>query len=468
MNKLALSFVVCLLGIARGLSQTNQEQPPSQRKSNQPLPRIQSLDGVAAVIGNYVILESDIKRAYLELQSQNIKTENMTDCNILDKLLEEKLYAHQAVQDSIVVSDAELREYVDRQISYSLAQFDNDMDNLLAFYNKTSEAELRNELMEIDRVIQLSQKEQSKITEDIKVTPEEVRQFFKKIPEEDLPFFGTELEISQIVMNPKISQEETDRILNQLYRIKEDVENNNASFASKALLYSEDPGSRSRGGLYSINRKSPMEQAFKDTAFSLNPTEVSEPFETPYGWHIMQLDRIRGNEYDVRHILLIPTASNEAMAECFKNITLLRKRIIDGEISFEDAATQFSDEKETKYNQGKLINPENLTTKFELTKLDPTLNSYIQNLKDGEISAPILDQDQAGRKSYKIIKISNRINGHRASFSTDYDKIQALALKEKKIKFIKKWIADKINYAYIYVNRNYANCQMAHSWLKKQ
>ena len=342
------------------------------------------------------------------------------------------------------------------------------LEKALEFYNKTDEATFRDELFKLNKEQKLSSLMQSEIVEKVEITPEEVKQFFESIPKSQIPVFGTELEIAQIVIEPKVSDEEKDNVINQLKSFKIDVEEKGLSFGSKAILYSQDPGSRSNGGKYTLHRKKPrMYREFRDVAFSLRENEISDPFETESGWHIIKVDKIRGQEIDIRHILLIPKVDPLMLTESKKILDTLRKRIIEGEISFKDAAINFSSEKQTRNNGGLLINPTDGTTRFELTKMDPLLYNQVRDLKDNEISLPLLDQDRSGKKKYKILKVTNRYDEHKADFSRDYTKIMELALKEKKINVIQDWIKTKILDTYISLNSQEDNCSFKENWRKE-
>ena len=425
------------------------------------------LDGVASVVGDFVILDSDIDKTFSEMESQGISTKNVTRCELLGKLMEDKLYAHHAIQDSLEVSDTEIYSYVDQSIEYFTEQL-GSLEKVLEFYNKKDELSFRDELYELNKIQKLSQLMQSKIVDDVEVTPEEVKLFYESIPVVDLPIFGTELEISQIVIEPKVSEEEKNRVINMLSSFKNDVEEKGLSFASKAILYSQDPGSRANGGKYTLHRKRPrMVKEFRDVAFSLEEGEISSPFKTEFGWHILTVEKIRGQQVDVRHILITPNIDESKLIESKKLLDTIRKRILDKEIEFKDAAFNFSFEKETRNNGGKLINPITGDTRFELTKMDPKLYNQVKNLDEGEISLPLLETDRSGLKKYKIIMVSKRFEEHLANFSKDFAKIKDLALKDKQLKAVKKWLKFKIDQTFINVNKSFRSCNFSNNWNKE-
>ena len=424
------------------------------------------IDGVSAVIGDYVILNSDIDKTLVEMESQGVNTKGISRCQLLGKLMEDKLYAHHAVQDSLEVSVEEIYSTVDQIIDNFIRQL-GTLEKVLEFYNKDDEAIFRQEIFEINKTQKLSSMMQGQIIEDVEVTPEEVRIFFESIPPNELPTFGTELEISQIVIEPEVSENEKMRIINQLKTFREDILERGSSFASKAILYSQDPGSRSTGGKYTLHRKRPqMVKEFRDEAFSLEEGEISKPFKSDFGWHILKVDKIRGQEVDVRHILLTPKIEPLQLLEAKDKLDLIKKRILEDELTFKNAALQFSSEKETKYNGGVLINPQTGDTRFELTNLDPTLYSQIRNLKDQSISSPIMEEDRSGLKKYKILKVSNRFDEHTAEYSKDYSRIKALALKQKQLDIIQDWMKEKIESTYVNVNRENKLCEFKNKWIK--
>ncbi len=426
------------------------------------------LDGISAVIGDYVILESDIEKTLIDLRNQGASTEDVTRCGLLGKLMEDRLYAHQAVQDSILVSDDEVNATGDKQLQ-SLVQQIGDIKKVLKYYNKESEAEFRDELYKINKLRMLSERMQQSIVSEIDVTPEEVRQFYNKIAEDERPVFGAEMEIAQIVKEPKPTEDERQKAIDKLDKIRSDVLDNDASFSVKAILYSEDPGSKPKGGLYEgITKETGFVKEFKDAAFSLNEGEVSEPFETTFGFHIMMVEKIRGQERDVRHILVIPKISDKALENLKVELDSIRSQIIEGKYTFADAAKNFSDEKETKFDGGQLRNPVTLDSRFELTKMDPSLYNQVRNLKDDEISYPIIEEDpRGGPPKYKLLKITNRYDEHTADFSKDYTKIQQLAKTEKQFNAIKEWMEEHIRDTYITINEGNKDCEFANNWVKE-
>ncbi len=463
-KKLAVLFLLAIVGVSSAQDDTAEAIPV--KDTTQTTKRIK-LDGIAAVIGDYVILESDIDKTLIDLKTQGASTEDITRCGLLGKLMEDRLYAHQAVQDSLLVSDDQVNAQSDRQIQQLVAQV-GSMEKLLKFYRKPDAETFRSELFEINKLRMLSEKMQAKIVEEIEVTPEEVRQFFNKIPEDERPVFGAELEIAQIVKQPEAPEEEKQKVIDRLKQIKQDVEENGSSFNVKAILYSQDPGSKSKGGFYSMTRETPFVKEFKDVAFSLQEGEISEPFESIFGYHIIYIEKIRGQEVDLRHILLIPEIPQSAIDKAVKELDTIRQHVLDGKYTFADAALNFSDEKETKFDGGLLRNPINFDSRFELTKMDPTLYNQVRNLKDGEISRPIREDDQrGGPPKFKIMKISNRFDEHEADFAKDYLKIQELALREKQFKAIKEWMDEHIDDTYIHVDTGSRGCDFANNWVKE-
>ena len=425
------------------------------------------IDGVTAVVGDYVILDSDIEKLKVDIENQGAAAGEISDCQLLGKLMEDRLYAHQAVQDSLLVSDTEVNATSDRQIQQLASQI-GSVEKVLEFYNQPDLQSFKDELYDINKLRMLAEKMKMEIVGEVEVTPEEVRQFFYEIPITKRPVFGAELEIAQIVKQPKPSEEEKRRVIQRLEQIRQDVIENGSSFSVKAILYSQDPGSKSSGGAYSMTRETPFVKEFKDIAFSLREGEISEPFETDFGYHIILVEKIRGQEVDLRHILIIPEISNEQITAAQTQLDSIRNEIIADRLSFEDAALQFSDETETKYDGGILRNPQDYSARFELTNMDPTLYNQVARLRDNEISKPIREDDpRGGAPKFKIMKIANRYDEHMADFARDYTKIKELALADKERKLIEKWISEKIEQTYVQINDSRKDCDFTSNWLKK-
>ncbi|MDO4728711.1 MAG: peptidylprolyl isomerase [Bacteroidota bacterium] len=468
-KSIVATLLLCCAGFLQAqFTQANTPNTDSIFSDRNIIPRFdpnKRIDGVVAIVGDHVILDSDIDKTYLEIESNRIDVSSISRCEILGSLMEDKFYAHHAIQDSITVNDDEIKSLMENDIEFMTRQL-GGMDRVIKYYRKKNEEDFRADMFEIFKTNQLTQRMRNKIVGDVEITPEEVRQFFVKIPKDSLPVFGVELEVAQIILEPKISADERQKVIDKLNEIREDVLNG-SSFFSKAVLYSEDPGSKSNGGYYKINRKSPMVKEFKDVAFSLQEGEISKPFETEFGYHIIMLEKIKGQELELRHILIMPKVTEVALKETRERAINLREKIVSGEITFANAARSESDEKETRANGGILINPQTQDTRFELTKMDPALYSQISNLKDGEVSLPLIDQTQTGMRRYKLITITNRYEEHQADYSLDYTKIKEMALQNKRLEVIKKWFDEKMPETYINVDASYKNCKFKNNWLQR-
>lgn len=462
--KFSKLYLVAILLFVAVLSNAQPIATDSTKtKSNKQLR--QKVDGIVATIGDYIILDSDIDRILLELDAGGNDVKNITRCEMIGRLMEDRLYAHHAVQDSLKVTDADVKGEMENRMA-TLSDQIGGMEKMLKYYNKPSEEEFRAYLFDVLKLGKLTSEMQKKIVESVKITPEEVREFFKKIPANELPVFGDEVEVSQIVLNPKVSQTEKQKVIDKLKGFKNDVKNG-SSFSSKAILYSQDPGSKSNGGFMKINRKSPLVKEFKEVAFSLAEGEISDPFETMYGYHIVFVEKMRGQDLDIRHILIAPKVTEESIKEAKEELNKIRSKIILRDIAFADAARASSDDKETKANGGALLNPKTQDTHFELTKMDPALYSAVSSIKEGEISMPAVDVDPMQKTVVKIITVSKKIPAHTADYAKDYLRIKELALKDKQVRTIGKWSNEKIKETFIKINGEYTDCKFANNWLKK-
>lgn len=462
-------MILCLALILAGLNMAFAQEiiPETPKDTVKPLPKTQGktrIDGVVAVVGDFVVLDSDIDLMYREFQAQNIPIQDITRCELLGKLMEDKLYAHHAIQDSIIVSDADVNEKMNRQIDYFVENLGSE-DKMVAYFKKKNIDTFKSELFEMIKNQELTSRMQKKIIEEVQITPEEVRQFYTSFKPEERPVFGAEMEIAQIVIKPEITQAEKQKVIDKLLQIKKDIQNG-ASFYSKAVLYSEDRASGQSGGYLKMDRKTNFVKEFKEAAFSLAEGEISDPVETEFGYHLIYVEKIRGQQLDVRHILISPKPTAEDIEKAKQKAENIRAKIVSGEISFADAARSESDEKETRNNGGLLINPANFTNRFELTKMPSDIYNDIADLKDNEISKPIKSQSQRGEISYKLMQVTERYDEHPADYGMDYTKIKDLALKEKQMKEIAKWSDKKIKDTYIKVIGDYRKCDFTNHWVK--
>ena len=423
------------------------------------------IDGIVGIVGDYVVLDSDIDNTFIQAKATGYDTSKFSRCELLGTLLENKLFSHQAIQDSIVVTDDEINSMMDAQIDRMVEQA-GSIDNVVKYYNKKNYEEFRGYFFDIMKENELASRMQKKLTADVKITPEEIRQFYNNIPKDSLPIVGDQIELAEIVMKPVITKEERQAVIDKLNEIRQDVLDG-SSFASKVYVYTEDKGSLKTGGFYSIDKKTEFVKEFKDVAFSLKEGEISKPFETEYGFHIIQLEKIVGKNLELRHILMSAKPSQEALDKAKKDLDDLRIRILNKEITFADAARQYSQQKETKQSGGIIIDRQTGDTRFELNRMeDRIMYSMVSNLKVGEISATTQVPDGTNIQ-YKIIQVTNKIPEHAADFSNDYMQIRSVALRTKQNEAVAKWIADTVNDTFIQINDEYQNCKFKSNWLKK-
>ena len=424
-------------------------------------------EGVSGVVGDFVILEFDIDKSYLEFEQNGVDISTIDRCQMIGKLMEDKLYVHQAIQDSILISDAEIAPEVDQLMAYMIEQVGSE-EKVVSYYRKSNITELRADLFKARKEIRLTERMQENIVSNVTITPEEVRTFFFSIPVDERPIFGAELEVAQLVIEPEVTDKAKQDAVNRLKVIRVDIVDNGSSFATKAVLYSKD-GTRTKGGLIEgVRKDAPMAKEFKDMAFSLQEGEVSEPFETEFGFHLLKVDKIRGQEVDVRHIIIFPEVSQTIVKAARRKMDTIRESIIDKKILFSEAARLYSDDFETRNNGGILVNPQTLDTRFELTKMDPTLSAQIYNIKKGEVTKVYTDTDRTGKKIFKILTVTARHDEHVADYVMDYEKVHELALKEKQLRAIEDWQEEKIKETYIKVSSDYKDCDFTNNWVKKE
>jgi len=423
------------------------------------------IDGVATVVGDNIVLDSEIDAFKQELTQQSGGQIEISDCEMLEQIMNRKLLAHHAVIDSIAVNEGEIQQQVQRKTDYFTQQL-GSTEKMLELYGFDNMKELRDELYRVEKEALLIQKMQQNLTADIDITPEEVKRYFNSLEAEgNLPEIGAEIELSQIVLNVEPTQEEIDKTIERLKEIKKEVEDG-GNFKMKAILYSDDPGVTQNSGFYSIERNSPFVKEFKEAAFSMEENEISQPFESDFGYHILMVEKIKGKQRDVYHILMQPKV-DDADAEAIKDsLVNIREQILKLEITFEEAVLKYSQDKDTRLSGGVLMNPVSSDTHFDLTRMDPELYAKVSNLKEGEISEVFLDETREGLKMYKILLLKSRTEAHTADLAKDYVKIMELALQKKKTESIEKWSEEKIKDTYININDVYSSCDFDSNWTK--
>ena len=311
------------------------------------------------------------------------------------------------------------------------------------------------------------QKEQRQITENIDVTPEEIRIYYNGLKEKgELPEFPAEIQIAQLVLNADPTQEEVDRVINKLNQLKKDIEGG-SSIKMKAIINSMDPGVTDNGGRYSIDKNSQFIKEFKEAAFSLDVNQVSEPFKSKFGYHILQLHEIRGETRIASHILIQPDIPQEKLNETKEKLEKIKKDINDGVITFEEAVKKYSQDDDTRNNGGLIVNPYSGESTFDLTRMDPALYARVNNLQKSEMSDVFYDETRQGKKMYKVMIMKDRTNTHIADMVKDYVKVQNLALQKKKQETIAKWSREKIGDTYIKISEEFRKCTFDKNWTKE-
>ncbi len=426
----------------------------------------EKVDGVAVVVGKNIVLDSDIDKYKMELEQRSEGKIKVSDCEILEDILRQKLILHQAGIDSVKVNEARISSGVEQNISYMVRQF-GSIEKVVAMYGFNDEREFRKEMESVERERELVKEENKKITEKVTVTPDEVRTYFNSLKEEGkLPEFGSEVELAQIVLKVKPSEEEVEKTIKELKDLKKAIEEG-SSFSLKAVLNSDDPGVSQNGGKYKLTRQSGFVKEFIDAAFSIGEGEISEPFESPFGYHILTVEKIRGQEREVRHILKQPKVSDEELKKVLKKLQEIRKEVVDGKITFDQAVRKYSQDELTRNNKGMIINPMTNDTKFEFARLDPDLYGRVNELKVGEISEPFFENDRKDGKMFRVLLLKTKTDTHKADFSRDYEKIQGLTLQKKRGEVLDKWIKEKIMDTYIRMNGEYSKCKFKYNWKKE-
>lgn len=427
----------------------------------------QPIDKVIAVVGSNIIMLSEVEAQYLQIVAQGYAEDPSIKCDLLEELLFQKLLVNQARLDSIEVSDDQVEEELDRRLRYFISQIGSEQK--LEEYYKKSIVEIKDDFRELIKDQLLGQNMQYKITGEVKVTPAEVRDYFSKIPSDSLPYINVELEIGRIVKKPIISKKEKDEAKARAEELRQRILDG-AKFETMAKLYSEDPGSATNGGELGFFGRGNMVPEFEALAFSLQGKEISEVFETEYGFHFLQVIERRGEQVNARHILITPKTSEGDLTSSKILLDSVYDLLLKDSLTFAEAAEKFSDDEGDKNNGGIVTNPQTGSTKFEmdqLSSIDPTLFLTIDKMKVGEFSKPIITSAQDGKQAYSIILLKSRTEPHKANLRDDYQKIQTAASTMKESNLVRDWIAKKIATTYIRIDEAYLNCNYNNPWVKK-
>lgn len=420
----------------------------------------QLIDQIMATVGGQIVLKSDIEKQYVQLLAQGGETPD-SKCAIFDQLILQKLLLNQAQLDSVNVSDAQVEGELDRRMRFYINQIGSEEQ--LEAYFKTSIRQLKNELRDVIKDQLLVQTMQSKITKDVTVTPNEVRTYFESIPSDSLPYIDAEMEIAQIVRKPPVSDEEKKAVRAQLEQYRAKIAAGD-EFAVYAALYSQDPGSAKKGGELGLIERGMMVPEFEAVAFNLKPGELSQIVETKYGYHLLQLIERRGNQVNVRHILLQPKTNDADLYKAVNYLDSLRQAIMAGKITFEEAAQKYSNDEDTRNSGGLMINQETGTTRLSPDKIDRMLFFQVDSMPIGKVSPPLPTNTSDGKSAYRIVTVKNRSIPHKANLKDDYQKIQEVALSEKQNKTLSDWIEKKKKTTYIKINDDMDGCKALQHW----
>jgi len=419
------------------------------------------IDGVLAVVGKEIVLKSDLDQS-VEAQTRQNPALPVEDCRVFEDLLLEKLLLHQAALDSIEVAEDEVQANIDRRIAVFIQQIGSET-KLEQYYGK-SILEIKEEMAPLIKNQLTAQRMLQEINGDVEITPSEVREFYAEIPKDSLPLINAEVEYAEISLFPEVSDAAKQEAIDKLNEIKDRIENG-SSFSTMAVLYSEDPGSARNGGEYKGIKRGQFVKEFEAVAFNLALNEISEPFKSEYGYHIVQVQRKIGQELDLRHILIKPKISAENLEATKLKLDSIRQQILNNEITFEEAAQKYSAAEESRLNGGRVMNPQTGDSKWETGQLDKTIFYTLESIEEGTISEPSFFRTRDEKEGYKLVKLIDRSDAHIADMATDYQRIKQVALAQKKNRILEEWVDEKIKDTYVRVNNDYLQCEFRREWL---
>ena len=421
---------------------------------------------VAWVVGDEPIYKSQIEEQYSQMQYENIPIDGDPYCVIPEQLAVDKLFLHQAEIDTIVVEDATVQQEVNARINLFIENLDSKIK--VEQYFPKSIPDMREALMEMMKNQYTIQRVKQELTDDVKATPADVRKYFDGLSKDSIPFVPMQVEVQIISIKPVIPQQEIDEVKSRLRDYANRVNTGESEFSTLAILYSED-GSSVRGGEVGFKGRTELLPEYASVAFNLtDPKKASKIVETEAGFHIIQLIEKRGDKINTRHILLKPKVSEKELTDGLERLDSLRSDLIAKKFTFEEAAQYLSQDKDTRNNQGLMVNQQNLNTKFEMAQLPQEVAKQVDKLKVGDISEPFIMIDQkTNREIVAIVKLKSRIDGHKANLRDDYEVLKQMYENYAKNKIIADWISQKIENTYIYVEDGWRDCNFEHKgWLK--
>ena len=429
------------------------------------------VDEVIWVVGDEAILRSDVETLRMQSSMEGVKWGGNPDCSIPEQIAVQKLFKHQALIDSIEVTDADVAQEVEQQINYWLEMVDGSRERLEEYKHQPL-SQIRNELREDMKDRQMVQKMKQKLVEDIAVTPAEVRRYFKDIPQDSIPFVPTVVEVQIIQQTPRIAPEELNRVKEELREYTDRVNRGEATFQTLARLYSEDPGTARRGGEVGMAGRGTLDPAFAQVAFNLtDPKKVSKIVESEFGFHIIQLIEKRGDKVNVRHILRKPVVSDEAVEKTLGRLDSIAAQLREGKFTFEEAAPVLSDDKDTRNSKGlmstNMMQTGHTSSKFRMQDLPAEIAKVVDTMKVGQISQPFTMINQRGKTVCVIAKLKNRIDGHKASVTEDFQTLKDVVLNKRREERIHSWVVDKIKNVYTRLNSEFKDCKFEYEGWNK-
>ena len=449
---------------------TDKKDSVQTKSMDVSVPEHSVIDEVVWVVGDEPIMKSDVEQMRLQGEMEGMKWGGNPDCRIPEQIAVQKLFLHQAALDSIEVTESDIAQTVEQQINYWINSVGSR--EKLEEYQGKSLSQIRSDLHDDVKNSKMIQQMKRKIMSDVTVTPADVRRYFKNLPEDSIPFVPTEVEVEILVKKPRIPQSEINRVKDQLRSFTDRVTKGETSFSTLARLYSEDPGSARQGGEMDYAGRGTLDPAFASVAFNLtDPKKISKIVESEFGYHIIQLVDKRGDKVKVRHILLKPKVSAEDLNKALGRLDSIAADIKDGKFTFEAACSYLSEDKDTRNNHGLMAYTDNqtgkITSRFQMKDLPTEVASVVNTMKVGEISAPFKMVDHRGKTVAAIIKLINRIDGHRAKITEDFQTMQEVVMQKESEKKLHDWVVNKIKNTYVRMNDRYKGCDFEYQgWIR--